>query len=67
MSVWLRWEATGVTGRLFPALDADIRIADDGGKTCEEADALDLPPIIGTWRAFPGGDCGPHVIFKRGG
>lgn len=34
MSVGLRVEATGMTGRLFPALDADIRIADDGGKTC---------------------------------
>ena len=26
MTVGLRWEATGVTGGLFPALDADIRI-----------------------------------------
>jgi hypothetical protein len=67
MSAGLRWEATGVTGRLFPALDADIRIADDGGKACEEAGDLDLPPIISTWRVFPGGDCGPHIIFRRGG
>ncbi len=29
MSVGLRWEATGVTGGLFPALDADIRLTDD--------------------------------------
>ena len=27
MTVGLRWEATGVTGGLFPALDADIRIS----------------------------------------
>ena len=30
MTVALRWEATGVTGRLFPALDADIRLTSDG-------------------------------------
>ena len=29
MNVGLRWEAIGVTGRLFPALDADIRLTDD--------------------------------------
>jgi hypothetical protein len=29
MSVGLRWEAVGVTGKLFPALDADIRLTDD--------------------------------------
>jgi hypothetical protein len=31
MAVALRWEATGATGGLFPALDADIRIAGQGG------------------------------------
>lgn len=30
MTVALRWEATGVTGGLFPALDADIRLTIDG-------------------------------------
>jgi hypothetical protein len=30
MTVGLRWEAAGVTGGLFPALDADIRLYDDG-------------------------------------
>lgn len=30
MTVALRWEATGVTGGLFPALDADIQLADEG-------------------------------------
>lgn len=28
----LRWEATGPGGRLFPALDADIRLEDVGGQ-----------------------------------
>jgi len=28
MTIGLRWEATGVTGGLFPALDADIRLID---------------------------------------
>ena len=30
VTVALRWETVGVTGGLFPALDADIRIAPDG-------------------------------------
>ena len=30
MTVGLRWEAEGMTGGLFPALDADIRLYDDG-------------------------------------
>jgi hypothetical protein len=30
MSIGLRWEATGVTGGLFPALDADVRLSADG-------------------------------------
>jgi hypothetical protein len=29
MTVGLRWEVTGMTGGLFPALDADIRLIDD--------------------------------------
>ena len=33
MSVGLRWEAVGVTGKLFPALDADIRLTDDDDGT----------------------------------
>ena len=28
-TIGLRWEATGVTGALFPALDADIRLTED--------------------------------------
>lgn len=31
MTVALRWQATGVTGGLFPALDADIRLTPHGG------------------------------------
>jgi hypothetical protein len=31
VSLALRWEATGTVGGLFPALDADIRLAADGG------------------------------------
>jgi hypothetical protein len=33
MTVGLRWEATGVTGGLFPALDADIRISAQEGES----------------------------------
>jgi hypothetical protein len=29
MAIGLRWEAAGVTGGLFPVLDADIRLTDD--------------------------------------
>lgn len=32
MSVALRWEATGAVGGLFPALDADIRLAPAAGE-----------------------------------
>jgi len=31
MTLALRWEATGASGSLFPALDADIRLASEGG------------------------------------
>ena len=30
VTLGMRWEATGVTGRLFPALDADITLAAEG-------------------------------------
>jgi hypothetical protein len=30
MTVGMRWEATGLTGGLFPVLDADISLAPDG-------------------------------------
>jgi hypothetical protein len=39
MTIGLRWEATGVTGGLFPVLDADIRLsADDGEDDCAGED-----------------------------
>jgi hypothetical protein len=28
----MRWEATGLTGRLFPALDANITLTPEGGQ-----------------------------------
>ena len=31
MTLGLRWEATGVTGGLFPVLDANLSLGDDGG------------------------------------
>jgi hypothetical protein len=30
MAVWLRWEATGPAGGLFPVLDADLLLRSDG-------------------------------------
>lgn len=33
MTVALRWEATGMTGGLFPALDADIKISAEEGES----------------------------------
>lgn len=33
MSVGLRWEAIGVTGLLFPALDADITLSPEDGRS----------------------------------
>lgn len=51
MSVGLRWEAAGVTGGLFPALDADIRLSDeDDGMVRVELTGSYRPPLgaIGT-------------------
>jgi hypothetical protein len=33
VTVGMRWEATGVTGRLFPALDADITLTPEGDQS----------------------------------
>lgn len=38
MTIGLRWEATGVTGGLFPVLDADIRLSADDGEDDGEGD-----------------------------
>lgn len=48
-TVGLRWEAAGVTGGLFPALDADLRLTDDS-RAGEESVRLTLtgsyrPPL----------------------
>lgn len=43
MRVGLRWEALGVTGGLFPALDADISLAAEGERATRVA-------VTGTYR-----------------
>jgi hypothetical protein len=46
MTVGLRWEASGVTGGLFPALDADIRLSeDDDDKATVELTGSYRPPL----------------------
>jgi hypothetical protein len=45
MSVALRWEATGVTGALFPALDADIRLSDEDDGVRVELTGSYRPPL----------------------
>ena len=46
MCVGLRWEAAGVTGGLFPALDADIRLSDeDDGTVRVELTGSYRPPL----------------------
>jgi hypothetical protein len=42
----LRWEATGVTGRLFPVLDADLTITPAGaGQTLITLNGAYRPPL----------------------
>jgi hypothetical protein len=41
VTVGMRWEATGVTGRLFPALDADITLTAEG----DQATAVTLTGV----------------------
>jgi hypothetical protein len=56
----LRWEATGVAGRIFPVLDADITLAPDG----DETTLLGLDGVYGP----PGGAIGAgldRVILHR--
>ena len=46
MSVALRWEATGVTGGLFPVLDADIRLSpDEEGRSRVTLTGCYRPPL----------------------
>jgi hypothetical protein len=57
MTIGLRWEATGVTGGLFPVLDADIRLSADDGEDDSEGeddgegdDAGVLVTLTGSYR-----------------
>jgi len=43
----LRWEATGVMGRLFPVLDADLILAPAGAGTLMRLDGAYRPPLAG--------------------
>lgn len=45
MRVGLRWEALGVTGGLFPALDADISLTADGERTRVALTGTYRPPL----------------------
>jgi len=45
MRVGLRWEAIGVTGGLFPALDADIVLTADGKRTGVTLTGTYRPPL----------------------
>ncbi len=45
MRIGLRWEAVGVTGGLFPALDADIVLSADGGRTRVALTGTYRPPL----------------------
>jgi hypothetical protein len=45
MRIGLRWEAVGVTGALFPALDADISLSADGERTRVSLTGTYRPPL----------------------
>ena len=48
MTLGLRWEATGMTGALFPVLDANLSLGDDGGHGTRLAlTAAYRPPLGG--------------------
>jgi hypothetical protein len=48
MVLTLRWEATGVSGRLFPVLDADLTLTPAGaGQTLMRLDGAYRPPLGG--------------------
>lgn len=48
ISVGMRWEAAGPGVRLFPALDADIRLSHDGGRAARVALTGTYRPPLGT-------------------
>jgi hypothetical protein len=41
----LRWEATGIMGRLFPVLDADLTVTPAGAGTLMRLDGAYRPPL----------------------
>jgi hypothetical protein len=43
----LRWQATGVTGRLFPVLEADLTLTPAGAGTLMRLDSAYRPPLAG--------------------
>jgi hypothetical protein len=49
--LWLRWEAIGSDGTLFPALDADLTLSPAGGNTTvlKLAGVYRLPEYAGAW------------------
>jgi hypothetical protein len=47
VSLPLRWEATGVMGRLFPVLDADLTVTPAGAGTLLRLDGAYRPPLAG--------------------
>jgi hypothetical protein len=47
VSLPLRWEATGVMGRLFPVLDADLTVTPAGAGTLMRLDGAYRPPLAG--------------------
>lgn len=48
MTVGMRWEASGITGGLFPALDADIRLTHDDGHGTRVTLTGSYRPPLGT-------------------
>jgi hypothetical protein len=55
----LRWEATGAGGGLFPVLDADLRLAPDGGGTMLSMAGSYRPPL------GPLGEALDRAILRR--
>ncbi len=51
MTVGLRWEATGLSGGLFPVLDADLSLAPNGGQQTRLALAGAYRPPLGRFGA----------------
>lgn len=47
MTLGVRWEAVGVTGELFPVLDANIRLSDAGGERTEMVLTASYRPPLG--------------------